>query len=487
MGGQRVLTPPTGAGYVSIRLPWGRLITTFRHHEGQRLETATPASGATGRYLPYVAGGAAVLAIGIGIGAVLGQDDPGSELPAVEADGEPRVQEEAADVSLAPGDGVDAGPDASSRHGSLRWEAVVDDPAWADGRERQSMRDLVYRDGTVTGVGGGMGDVVVFSSTDGLAWSRYPDLDGNLADFTSQAHAATTAQPGLVAVGRYRGLEHSHDTAGVWVSEDGSGWHRLDDDTVFEAAAPAEMHGVADTRFGIIAVGFEGHVFVGDPWAEAAVWRSPDGRSWERMSDDLGAFGGAGVQRMHDVVDGGPGLIAVGVDDDPQADRRAAVWTYADGGAWERVAANDPAFDGPGSLEMFAITAFEGGYVAVGQGGDGSAGVWTSPDGQVWERVPDDPDNLEGEGTPTMLDVARVGEQLVAVGFEHLPGRHSVAAAWRSQDAISWERIVHQPALFDQGTPTYMTSVVALEDRIVAAGYHGDGSVSLHPIVWLAR
>jgi hypothetical protein len=59
---------------------------------------------------------------------------------------------------------------------------------------------------------------------------------------------------------------------------------------------------------GLVAVGSEesgGEV-------DAAVWTSPDGLTWCRVSHDEAVFSGLDYQSMFGVVVGGPGLVAVG-------------------------------------------------------------------------------------------------------------------------------------------------------------------------------
>lgn len=453
---------------------------------GKQLGEPGSARSGIGPLAPYLAGGAAVLILGVGIGAVIGQDDPEPDQPAADSDPETGDVDDGSETQ--PGDGP---TETASAFGQLNWEVVTDEPAWAEGRDRQAIRDLTYHDGTITAAADGRGDVVIYTSPDGHTWDRYPDTDDELSGQISRARSATTTEHGTLVAGTHHGLYHSHPTASVWTSSN-SGWERIEDDVTFERRRPTEINGIADTSLGTVAVGLDGNPLNHDPAADAdaAAWRSTDGHTWESISDPELALGGPGDQYMNDVVEGGPGLIAVGADDTPDTERRAAVWTYTEPDGWERTDREAPALDGPGSLEMNTITTFDEQYVAVGQGGDASAGVWTSPDGRQWERIPDDPNNLDGDGTPTMLDVTDANGQLIAVGTERFPDGHSIAAAWLSDDAHTWERIEHEPELFDQGDPTTMTSVIALDERIVIGGHAGDGrdiDAPLHPVVWIAQ
>ena len=108
-----------------------------------------------------------------------------------------------------------------------------------------------------------------------------------------------------------------------------------------------------------------------------------DARQWTRVAHDEAVFGGDGQQAMSSVTAGGPGLVAVGRDEDRWA---AAVWTSSDGLLWERVAHDETVFGGAGRQVMTSVTAGGPGLVAVGVDGDlqqgvgrGAAAVWTSP------------------------------------------------------------------------------------------------------------
>ncbi len=74
---------------------------------------------------------------------------------------------------------------------------------------------------------------------------------------------------------------------------------------------------------------------------------------------------------------GGPGLVAVGGDE--SGDENAAVWTSPDGVAWTRVSHDDVVFGGAGNQMMLGVTVNKSGLVVVGRddlGGDRDAAVW---------------------------------------------------------------------------------------------------------------
>ena len=125
--------------------------------------------------------------------------------------------------------------------------------------------------------------------------------------------------PGLVAVA---GDESGGDfDAAVWTSPDGVTWSRVPpDESVFGRARIQMMVSVTAGGPGLVAVGVDGS---GDE--DAAVWTSVDGLTWFRVPDDESVLGGVRSQMMLSVIDREQGLVGVGRDD-ADGDRDAAVW-----------------------------------------------------------------------------------------------------------------------------------------------------------------
>ena len=234
------------------------------------------------------------------------------------------------------------------------------------------------------------GNAVVWTSPDGLTWSRVPHHEVVFGgpDF-SEMTAVTAGGPGLVAVGTSAGF--------------GGG------------AALVEGESAVDES--------------------AAVWTSPDGLTWTRVPPDEAVFGGPGWQSMFDVTVGGPGLVAVGQDGGDQfwgnsLDDRPAVWTSPDGLTWTKVPDQD-AF-GRNST-MLGVTAGGPGLVAVGVGSvsaSGVAHVWISSDGLGWSQVThDNPADVRG----LMWDATVGGPGLIAAGCCEEP-----TPVWTSADGLTW-------------------------------------------------
>jgi len=203
-----------------------------------------------------------------------------------------------------------------------------------------------------------VGDDHVWTSPDGITWTRVADVGEEF-----NAGAVITGGPGLVMVGTTfsadsEGEEGSLDAI-VWTSQDGITWSRVPyDEAIF---GDAEMWGVTAGDSGLVAVGRGG--FSGDD-LDAVVWTSPDGITWSRVANDEAIFGGEGEQAMSSVTADGRGLVAVGWDE--ASGDNAAVWTSPNGITWSRVPESDAALRADNVQAMMSVTAGGPGIVAVG-------------------------------------------------------------------------------------------------------------------------
>ena len=220
----------------------------------------------------------------------------------------------------------------TSREGTV-WTRA-DGPRSSLGDTRSSAGDI----GEVTVGGPGLvavgqsafGDAAVWTSREGTTWTRVPHDETVFGRPGYQTMSSVTVGgPGLVAVGGDRGL------AAVWTSPDGSRWTRIPhDEAAFGGFVPhpdwgpdfdPPMKDVIATDSGLVAVGMQivgvapgsraSGETVGDPLGQATVWTSRDGTTWSRTSYPKSEG------TMNSVVEGGPGLIAVG-----SYERQAAVW-----------------------------------------------------------------------------------------------------------------------------------------------------------------
>jgi hypothetical protein len=263
-----------------------------------------------------------------------------------------------------------------------------------------------------------------------------PGASGNRDSEGTRIWSITAGGPGLVAVG-------TEDwRPAIWTSADGLTW-----DTVEQRFGSGWMADVTTGGPGLVAVRMT-NVRPAQPGDDAPVWTSADGSAWSRAPSDP-VFQGA---RLQAVSAGGPGLVAVGSDEEgPQA------WFSSDGVSWERASvppppldvarADDPMTSPPVEAWMGDVAVAGDRMVAVGTIGlqVGSNGIryrptiWTSTDGMTWTEVPlgSEPAVDPGE----MLSVADGPEGFVAVQRSDTAPRTTPAVLWTSPDGLVWQPV----------------------------------------------
>jgi hypothetical protein len=216
---------------------------------------------------------------------------------------------------------------------------------------------------------------------------------------------------------------------------------------------------------GLVAVGGERNNEYDD--YQAVVWTSVDGSTWER----------AAVERFEDVLNdvavGSAGFVAVSSEgsalsnsDDPP------VMFSEDGESWARIPSDTAAF--PREAGIMAVTDGGPGYVAVGGVGspDGlsEASIWSSTDGVSWTRV--DQDLGEGYESSFIEAIVNTGSGLVAVGTAEGSELSATPQAdllvWTSLDGLVWER---KALSSERG---HVVAVAAHGESVVAIGYEGN-------------
>jgi hypothetical protein len=245
-------------------------------------------------------------------------------------------------------------------------------------------------------------------------------------DETQTMRSVTTWESGFMAVGN--DSSGGDFDAAVWTSPDGLVWSRVaHDEAVLGGELYQDMSSVVGTESGLVAVGEESL----DDDGDAAVWTSPDGLVWSRVAHDEAVFGGDDSQKMMSVTAWGTGFVAVGMDMSG-GDFDAAVWTSPDGLVWSRVAHDEAVFGGDDSQQLDDVTVTEFGLVAVGleeTNEDWDTAVWTSPDGTVWSRVAHDEAVFGGDANQQAVSLVTTGSAVVIVGDEEAGGDFD-AAVW---------------------------------------------------------
>jgi hypothetical protein len=210
----------------------------------------------------------------------------------------------------------------------------------------------------------------------------------------------------------------------------------------------------------------------GDPENQtqmAAVWTSPDGRTWRasRLLDGV-ANGDTSEAQVIAAIPGAL-VVAGGVC---CTEEERAMWWSADGLVWERLVL-PLAMQG---VSFFSIASGPQGFVGVGTSLEGDPNdptengeLWTSPNGRDWTRV--DPGAADiGEGW--LVDVAWTGTHWLAVG-KQLGGDTWDGAVWRSEDLASWSRVAANDAVLVGDDEVELGRIVPFDGGILVAGGRG--------------
>ena len=324
--------------------------------------------------------------------------------------------------------------------GAVTWARVPDQRDLPFG----FLFDVVSLDDALVGMG-----PVPYLSSDGASWFPAPiESDG----FEAMA-AVTRGGPGLVAVGvaeSETGLD-----AAVWTSADGTAWVRRDT-TGLDTAERQQMQAVAVGAAGSAAIGFSGEP--DDP--TAAIWFSTDFDVWlpgTITDEDMNAV------EIEDVAVAGSTFVAVG----------SGIWSSDNGLDWTRRGQTTGA-------QFRAVAARGSGFVAVGTmagDGDADAAVWVSSDGVEWARMMD-PD-LGGSLNQIMVDVVVVGDGLMGIGTESVPGGAFGMAVWMANPSGDWTRLPLGETLEAEAAQSPVAVTAGGQGVVVV------GAAAGSPAIWL--
>ena len=307
--------------------------------------------------------------------------------------------------------------------------------------------DIVAWNGKLIAAGeiqsGANQDAAVWDSSDGgTTWTRLDNNPTTFADSRIQGILTTTS--GLVAwgsvgepvcTGQGEGMACGPFPIMLWTSPDGAAWKRIVDVSVFKDATIA---GVIISAQGLLAVGNAG-------WDKPAIWVSGTGDAWERQALPSATFKGANLTGVRATTSGY--LLAGGIGNSaptsggvilPDAGV-AAVWWSPDGRTWTKGIVNRA--DGIGS-SLGDIYVGAGGMVAIGSAsGAKTATAWSSSDGKVWQPIANAqtyggvPTPAPGVPSIPSFTIIDDGTHLLAVDDQ------TVVAVWISSDGRAWQQI----------------------------------------------
>ncbi|MGZ6273479.1 MAG: hypothetical protein ACXWM8_04195 [Candidatus Limnocylindrales bacterium] len=215
------------------------------------------------------------------------------------------------------------------------------------------------------------------------------------------------------------------------------------------------ISGVVEGPAGLLAVGHNPVAVCGGPPTVQALWTSPDGLTWTRVSlpADFAAA------RVYTVDAGSAGYIATGTLKDGVT---PAVWVSADGRSWRRTAPPKPT----SGVVVDGATSFAGGYVISGahpfDAGCGESqyvpSLWWSADGNSWTQTKP-PGAMPSNSVS--VTVNRVSDRaLIAIAQQwDATSQVSSQQVWVSGDGRTWS-LINSPSSL-------------LSDRILTNGQRG--------------
>lgn len=293
----------------------------------------------------------------------------------------------------------------------------------------------------------GIPQPMAWTSVDGNVWevSSLPydeesECDG--IDVGREAVSVAAGPLGVVAVG-YDVCDGS-----AWVSPDGVTWEQVVED--------AWRNRWESLR--AVTAGGPGWVAVGTDWhGNGVVWVSVDGRRWEQITDEDLLWADTRVD-MWDVVDAGPGLVAVGMAGvEDSGKERSAIWVSEDGYEWDRI---PDTLIGGGGLFIASSDSGTSRVVTFSRPiGETPSLAWASIDGVNWTRS--DPPSPPAPGRAVWI-----GDQLLAYGRHQDGGDPTL---WTSNDGgVTWHRAAMDPDAFAPGDEFF--GITEFEGRVVIVG-----------------
>jgi hypothetical protein len=319
------------------------------------------------------------------------------------------------------------GDPAPQRRTTLAAASFPGDPAAPSDGRHQVLYSVAAVGGTVVAVGGETdidGSRSLFlSSTDGgrtfqLATVRAMDGGEQFPHMYPRQVAGGPA--GWVALGQI-----DADTA-VWTSKDGRTWIRQPGVAGQAFRSGDQVARVFGTKSGFIAVGSVGK---GDD-AEPLLWRSADGESWERLTDDRLKVG---KKDWTTALEGGAAhddtIVVTGLRERGKA-RTRMVWTSTDGGdEWTEAKVPTPKHGG-----ALTVAAGSGGFLLARQINDPKdlhAAIYSSRDGADWEPAGE----LEASGYQWLKQLLGAPE-----GYTAVVGSATALLLLTSTDGETWQQ-----------------------------------------------
>ena len=279
-------------------------------------------------------------------------------------------------------------------------------------------------------------------SSAGITVSGWREVQGSPLEHMTQSYSAAWSGARFVIAGHPQTSPSKRtDDVQLWTSTDGQAW----------SMSPVASKGYP------LAYAFDGlaGVAVGSIGEQAAVWRSPDSRTWTRFPN-AGALTLSGKEvslALSNVAHGPAGYVAlaelgIAANAHETIGQSLVLWS-PDGHDWHRVPA--------GSIEssdLHDVVVVHGRYVISGTLHT-TPMLWTSLDGREWAM-----ETALENGPSTFIALAAGTKGALLMGLES--GPVIACVQWRSTDGLSWTRI-------DGGCPRGANAVIAAPFGFVAS------------------
>ena len=317
---------------------------------------------------------------------------------------------------------------------------------------RESMPTVtVAPGGTVVAVGATRGSTVrqqpVFLEATTTGSVHPVSVQGETVPELAVNSTAVSPAGTMVAVGSADGYP------AVWQSPPGGTWRRVSSLSLVSAyPGLTALTSVTYGPSGWLAVGVPGPV----------VLTSANGTTWQRASGgiekDLGQVSAVAVAA------GPAGYSIVGRPAGPDSASVADVWWSPNLTSWTK-AQDMNVMSGP--IQVLAVAADPHGFVSAGSHNNGPA-VWTTSDGRLWTTI--DLALPAGASSAMLQQIAINGNHVVALGQEIKAGASMPFAEQSSDGGASWRQVPFSPP----GPNTVITALTADSDGFTAAGQYGE-------------
>ena len=190
----------------------------------------------------------------------------------------------------------------------------------------------------------------IFLSRDGSTWLTVPVEHGVNAMSASTIYDVAIGPDSLLAVGD---VCCDPGAPAVWRSTDGRAWERLELQGAFVDGGGIDS---------VLAID-DGWVMLAGQHGGTAVVHSSDGVTWEPVLEAASTRASRGIEA---IARGPDGFLAVGQVEGPDDTYDGAVWISEDGRSWERVALDDQDLAGEGEVYLHEVVGYAGGFLATG-------------------------------------------------------------------------------------------------------------------------